>query len=99
MIVSALSSAGQWIKHLLDIIRFYRVSNVKIDSWIFDIRQLLPIKLWEQKNFVKIQKIVTFLSSPGFSKQNAPTAKVKARLSPDIQFSPAWADVSRDCLY
>ena len=67
--------------------------------WIFDIRQLLPIKLWEQKNFVKIQKIVTFLSSPGFSKQNAPTAKVKARLSPDIQFSPAWADVSRDCLY
>ena len=67
--------------------------------WIFDIRQLLPIKLWEQKNFVKIQKIVTFLSSPGFSKQNGPTAKVKARLSPDIQFSPAWADVSRDCLY
>ncbi len=28
--------------------------------WIFDIRQLLPIKLWEQKNFVRIQRVVTF---------------------------------------
>jgi hypothetical protein len=67
--------------------------------WIFDIRQLLPIKLWEQKNFVKIQIVVTFLSSPGFRKQNGPTAKVKARLSPDIQFSPASADSPRDCLH
>jgi hypothetical protein len=74
-------------------------SSARFLNWIFDIRQLLPIKLWEQKNFVRIQKIVTFLSSPGFSKQNGPTAKAKARLSPDIQFSPASADVSRDCLY
>ena len=28
--------------------------------WIFDIRQLLPIKLWGQKNFVRIQVVVTF---------------------------------------
>ena len=75
------------------------MSNVQIYSWIFDIRQLLPIKLWEQKNFLKIQRVVTFLSSPGFSKQNAPTTKVKARLSSDIQFSPASADSPRDCLH
>ena len=46
-----------------------------------------------------MQRVVTFLSLLSFSKQNGPTAKLKARLSPDIQFSPGSADVPRDCLY
>jgi hypothetical protein len=33
--------------------------------WIFDIRQLVPIKLWEQKNFVRIQKNCNFFILTG----------------------------------
>ncbi len=54
--------------------------------WIFDIRQLLPIKLWEQKNHVRIQRVVT-----SFYPRRALVSRMALPPRSSLHFHQTWS--------